>query len=139
MITPKPEEDKHKNSVRDWYDDWAFSGPHIGDAFNGEWTDQVERNEDFLYQYKYNPELAKKDSTGFFKLLENVDHVEPVFDRNAQVAKFGKKFTEEEIPWKFREALSVGEVGVGKTEREWKLPSEPENVSLGDVYKGDQA
>ena len=24
MITPKPEEDKHKNSVRDWYDDRAF-------------------------------------------------------------------------------------------------------------------
>ena len=58
----------------------------------------MERNEDYLYQYKYNPELARKDASGFMKMFENIEDVEPVFERNANLAKFGKKLTDEDIP-----------------------------------------
>lgn len=67
------------------------------------------------------------------KMFENIEDIEPVFDRNAHLAKFGKKLTDEDIPWNFRKALSLGEVGVGKTSREEKLPREPANVSLADI------
>jgi len=58
-----------------------------------------------LYQYKYNPALAKEDSSGFFKMLETIDDIDPLFEKHSQVAKFGKKFANDELPTKFREAL----------------------------------
>jgi len=51
-------------------------------------------------------------------MYENIDHIDPVFDRNAQVTKFSQKFTDEKTPRKFRQALATGEIGVGKTSRE---------------------
>lgn len=32
------------------------------------------------------------------KMFENIEDIEPVFDRNAHLAKFGKKLTDEDIP-----------------------------------------
>jgi len=38
-------------------------------------------------------------------MLETIDDIDPLFEKHSQVAKFGKKFANDELPTKFREAL----------------------------------
>ena len=68
-------------------------------------------------------------------MFEHIEDKGPVFDKNADLAKFSKKLTDQDIDRKFRKSLSIGEVGVGKTQRESKLKSEPSDASLDQLQE----